>query len=223
MAKTAAKKHFENGLNYFQERNYEQAKDCFFDAIREAPEFSEALYNLAACLAVEGAREDALIYLDRAIENDPDCAKWAKEDAEFETLQEDIHFQRILAGENQFVDEQSLPEDEANGTDPVEQKKDPTRCAACGGKINTVKKPRYSPLLTIGLFLSGLIMLMMSVLTLFGFLLGAPALIYGLILFAQVKEVEKCVACGVEREKSNPAENGAASPASESAEVEKAM
>ncbi len=94
----SARDLFDQGVSYFHKYEYGQAAPCFEEAVLLEPDFSEALYNLACCYAMTGRTDKALIYLNRAIQLNPFCVDWAKEDPEFQPLNEHPLFQRIVTG-----------------------------------------------------------------------------------------------------------------------------
>lgn len=96
MPPNRAQFHFEQGLNFIQKGDHEKASTYFKEAILEEPQFHEALYNLACCQAVIGDKDNALIYLSRAINLNMHCIDWAKEDREFEQIKSDPLFQRLI-------------------------------------------------------------------------------------------------------------------------------
>lgn len=96
MAANRSQFHFEQGLNFIQKGDYEKASTYFKEAILEEPQFHEALYNLSCCQAMIGDKDNALIYLSRAINLNMHCIDWAKEDKEFETIRKDPLFQRLV-------------------------------------------------------------------------------------------------------------------------------
>lgn len=96
MAANRSQFHFEQGLSFIQKGDYEKASTYFKEAILEEPQFHEALYNLSCCQAMIGDKDNALIYLSRAIKLNMHCIDWAKEDREFESIQNDPLFQRLI-------------------------------------------------------------------------------------------------------------------------------
>ena len=95
MSGDKARFQFDQGLQFFQKGDYARASTFFKDAIFEQPEFLEALYNLACCCSVLGDKDNALVYLDRAVRLNMHCMDWAKEDPEFDSLKEDPLFRQI--------------------------------------------------------------------------------------------------------------------------------
>ncbi len=96
MPPNRAQFHFEHGLNFIQKGDYEKASTYFKEAILEEPQFHEALYNLACCQAMVGDKDNALIYLSRAINLNMHCIDWAKEDKEFHSIKDDPLFQKLV-------------------------------------------------------------------------------------------------------------------------------
>ncbi|RJP22215.1 MAG: peptidylprolyl isomerase [Candidatus Omnitrophota bacterium] len=64
----------------------------------DEPDFHEALYNLACCLAATGDKDNALGYLSRACNLSLECIDWAKEDTEFDEIRDLPIFQKIVVG-----------------------------------------------------------------------------------------------------------------------------
>jgi tetratricopeptide (TPR) repeat protein len=62
------------------------------EAIRLDPQFSDAMYNLAAVYAYSGDKEKAPQYLKQAIQLNADLASEAQSDADFKSLHADPHF-----------------------------------------------------------------------------------------------------------------------------------
>lgn len=112
MPANRAQFHFDQGLNFIQKGDYEKASTYFKEAILEEPQFHEALYNLACCQAMGGDKDNALIYLSRAIKLNMHCIDWAKEDREFESIKSDPLFLRLIHPD----DEGGVPENEGEFT-----------------------------------------------------------------------------------------------------------
>jgi tetratricopeptide (TPR) repeat protein len=115
MPANRAQFHFDQGLNFIQKGDYEKASTYFKEAILEEPQFHEALYNLSCCQAVIGDKDNALIYLSRAINLNMHCIDWAKEDREFESIKHDPLFLRLIHPQ----DEGGIPDEEMGFTPTV--------------------------------------------------------------------------------------------------------
>jgi hypothetical protein len=67
------------------------------EAIRLAPQYPDAHYNLACALARQGRKEEALVCLAHAIERGFNNAKHIKEDSDLESLRQNERFKKLLA------------------------------------------------------------------------------------------------------------------------------
>jgi len=119
MVKNKARFQFEQGLNFFHKEDYNQASIYFEEAIVEDPEYSEALYNLACCCSMLGERDKALVYLNRAAKLNPHCQDWANEDREFSGLRSDPVFKRIVTGDTEEIEGDTLSNDSVDGAPPA--------------------------------------------------------------------------------------------------------
>jgi len=82
---------------YYQEKDYQKAILAYqktYELGFYIPQ--EALYNIAACYAMLGDRENALRYLEQATPNHPSYRRYAQEDPEFAAFQNDAAFKKIV-------------------------------------------------------------------------------------------------------------------------------
>ncbi len=108
-----ARNQFEQGLNFFHKEDYENALTFFEEAILDDPSYSEALYNLACCYSMTKVEDKAYLYLSRAVNLNPHCIDWAKDDREFNNVRESDIFQNIISGEKSGpIVEDETPEEE---------------------------------------------------------------------------------------------------------------
>jgi len=99
MSEDHSKHQFDKGMQFCEKGDYFNAISFFKDALLEKPQYVEALYNLACCLAATGSRKEALTYLSRACKLSINCIDWAKEDKEFESCHSDPVYKKIVYGE----------------------------------------------------------------------------------------------------------------------------
>lgn len=111
MPKDRSQFHFDQGLHFYEQDDHERAITLFKEAVLENPQFLEALYNLACCLAVTGKNKDALVYLSRACKLSINCIDWAKDDTEFDEIRDDPIFQKIVYGKVTDTGEPDTAED----------------------------------------------------------------------------------------------------------------
>ncbi len=96
MPKSRADGFFETGMKLYENEDYKGAIDSFEKAISLEPQYYEALYNLACCLAMTNSNEKAIMNLSKACNLSPECAAWAKDDMEFESMRGDTAFLNIV-------------------------------------------------------------------------------------------------------------------------------
>ena len=80
----------------FNAGDYETALEHLRDAIREAPDHDLALYMLAAVLALRNETGEAVPYLLRAIELNPENRAMARHDTDLESLRENEQVRAAL-------------------------------------------------------------------------------------------------------------------------------
>ncbi|MGV0025085.1 tetratricopeptide repeat protein [Phormidesmis priestleyi] len=71
------------------------AIDCFDQAIKNQPNYSEAYYSKAECYGLQGQVELAIATLKQAIALSPKYREKAKTDADFDAIREDDRFQAL--------------------------------------------------------------------------------------------------------------------------------
>lgn len=108
-----ARVQFEQGLSHFHKEDYDKALTFFEEAILEDPSYSEALYNLACCCSMTDQPDKTFIYLSRAVNLNPHCIDWAKDDREFNSVRNNDIFQKIISGQKMNVNEAETPLDDA--------------------------------------------------------------------------------------------------------------
>lgn len=70
----------------------ERARALLDEAVAENPTAWQGQYHLACFAALDGDREAALTHLLRAVELDPEAARWAADDADLATTRDDPRF-----------------------------------------------------------------------------------------------------------------------------------
>ena len=83
-------------LDLNKNEDYKGAIDSFEKAISLEPKLYEALYNLACCFAMTNSKEKAIMNLNKACNLSPECAAWAKDDMEFESMRDDPEFLNVV-------------------------------------------------------------------------------------------------------------------------------
>jgi len=78
--------------------NHEGAAALIREALERSPDNPSVLYNLACAECLGGDTEAALEHLTRAVELNPKCADWAREDADFDAARDDPRFASAVAG-----------------------------------------------------------------------------------------------------------------------------
>lgn len=231
MAPNRARFHFDQGLNFFQQEEYEKAATYFKEAMMEDPQFHEALYNLACCTAVTGDKDNALIYLARAVKLNLSSMDWAKEDKEFDGIRNDPIFARIVSGgsttsshnvEEVFEEEAVAEEFKEAVFENAESTAPPPELDKAPNFIDQDSKTAKTEDLPPCLFCGGMLHtekmprfspLFTLAVILLGFLvifclyisplgiLGLPILAMGLFSFTLVDKVWVCNSCGSKGEK----------------------
>jgi len=221
----SARDWFDQGVSHFHKSEYGEAAPCFQKAVLLEPDFSEALYNLACCHAMTGRTDKALIYLSRAIQLNPFCVDWAKEDPEFQELNQHPLFQRIVTGLGQVVlsdppegvepvvesapgpVEATPPEDPPPASEPESTPAvtpsavpppaggDLPPCARCKGVLRREKRSPYNRMLSLGMVAAGILMWFGMLITLVG-VLGFPLILAGLFGLSRTRETWICERCG---------------------------
>jgi tetratricopeptide (TPR) repeat protein len=79
-----------------QQSDRAAAREILEDGLRANPESAGLYYGLACVEALDGRDENALTALRKAIELKPEAREWAREDADFQTLQDDTTFRALI-------------------------------------------------------------------------------------------------------------------------------
>jgi quercetin dioxygenase-like cupin family protein len=69
------------------------------EAVERDPDAWQGHYHLACFAALDGDREAALAELARAVDLDPEAARYAGDDADFDSIRDDPRFPSAVAGE----------------------------------------------------------------------------------------------------------------------------
>lgn len=118
MSDERARELFTKAMEYYQDQDYKNAIETFKEVIYDEPQFHEALYNLACCMAVTGQKDQAVMYLNRACKLSIDCSEWAREDKEFDSIRKSDMFQKIIGGKPSAatIEEDTPPVSSSNGS-----------------------------------------------------------------------------------------------------------
>jgi tetratricopeptide (TPR) repeat protein len=81
----------------FAAGDYDGAAATIREGLERAPDNSSVLYNLACAESLGGDTEAALEHLTRAVELDPRCAEWARDDEDFDAIRDDPRFVSAVA------------------------------------------------------------------------------------------------------------------------------
>jgi len=84
------------GAEFFKDKRFEEAKAAFNQAKDIKPNLVPALYNLANVYVIEGKRKEAIILLQKAIENDPNLKDTVKKSNCFDKLRNDRDFKKLI-------------------------------------------------------------------------------------------------------------------------------
>ena len=90
--------YFEQGLIFAAAQDFSAAVNCFDKAIGLNPQFTNARYNKASTLSLQGDLEAAFELLQQAIEIDPEYREMAKTDTDFDRLRDDGRFRSLVQG-----------------------------------------------------------------------------------------------------------------------------
>ncbi len=74
----------------------ERARAILSEGLQVHPEAASLHYNLACVDARQGRRNQALESLATAVQLQPETARWAKEDSDFESLRDDPEFRALI-------------------------------------------------------------------------------------------------------------------------------
>jgi tetratricopeptide (TPR) repeat protein len=77
--------------------DYERAIAIVSEGLEQWPDHGQIHYQLACFHALAGDREAALEHLGRAVKSQPRTKAWAQEDADLDSLRNDLRFGRIVS------------------------------------------------------------------------------------------------------------------------------
>jgi quercetin dioxygenase-like cupin family protein len=80
----------------FEAGDYERVIDELTPIVAEHPAYAALSYNLACAESLAGRPDDALRDLHTAVEADPDCARYARSDSDFDAIRHDARFTEIV-------------------------------------------------------------------------------------------------------------------------------
>ncbi len=89
--------HWYSAIPAWKAGDYEAAYATIEKAFDDYPGHPRVHFELACLRALQGRREDALEHLRPAIDGEPRCAKWAREDSDFDGLRDDPDFVKLVA------------------------------------------------------------------------------------------------------------------------------
>lgn len=93
---------YDRGVVALNVGNFVQARAFFEKALRLRPDDSHTLYSLAATHAQSGATDQALSYLQLAVQRQPRFRQRALNDNDFSMLHEDKRFLELLGAASPF-------------------------------------------------------------------------------------------------------------------------
>ena len=88
--------HWYAAIPAWEAGDYEAAYATIEKAFDDYPDQPRVHFELACLRALQGRREDALEHLVVAIDGEPRCAKWAREDSDFDVLRDDPDFVKLV-------------------------------------------------------------------------------------------------------------------------------
>jgi tetratricopeptide (TPR) repeat protein len=97
-----ADEFYDRGIVALNVGNFVQARTLFEKALKLRPDDSYTLYSLAATYAQAGSTDQALTYLERAVQKQPRLRQQALNDTDFSTLKEDRRFLELLGATSPF-------------------------------------------------------------------------------------------------------------------------
>ena len=97
-----ADEFYDRGVVALNVGNFVQARTLFEKALKLRPDDSYTLYSLAATLAQAGSIDQALTYLERAVQKQPRLRQQALNDTDFSTLKENRRFLELLGVTSPF-------------------------------------------------------------------------------------------------------------------------
>ncbi len=97
-----ADEFYDRGVVALNVGNFAQARTLFEKALKLRPDDSYTLYSLAATHAQAGSTDQALSYLEQAVQKQPRLRQQALNDTDFSTLKEDRRFLELLGATSPF-------------------------------------------------------------------------------------------------------------------------
>ena len=97
-----ADEFYDRGVVALNIGNLAQARSFFEKALKLRPDDSHTLYSLAATHAQTGATDQALTYLQQAVQRQPRLRQRALQDTDFSTLKDDRRFLELLGATSPF-------------------------------------------------------------------------------------------------------------------------
>ncbi len=97
-----AEEFYDRGVVALNVGNFSQARTFFEKALKLRPDDSYTLYSLAATHAQSGAMDQALSYLEQAVQKQPRLRHRALHDSDFSVLKEDRRFLELLGAASPF-------------------------------------------------------------------------------------------------------------------------
>jgi tetratricopeptide (TPR) repeat protein len=86
----------DRSIAYLQQKSYDDSFHGLDRALQLKPDHSRTLYNLACLFSLWGKSEDALDYLEKAIEIDKKNREDAKTDKDFDNIRDDPRFKKLV-------------------------------------------------------------------------------------------------------------------------------
>lgn len=97
-----ADEFYDRGVVALNVGNFTQARSFFEKALKLRPDDSHTLYSLAATLAQTGSTDQALTYLQQAVQRQPRLRQRALQDTDFSALKDDRRFLELLGATSPF-------------------------------------------------------------------------------------------------------------------------
>jgi tetratricopeptide (TPR) repeat protein len=83
-------------FGYFATGEYDKARDVLAELLEEHPENGGILYNLACAESQLGHSDDAIVHLERAVEQENRFKDAARRDSDFDPIRDDSRFQELV-------------------------------------------------------------------------------------------------------------------------------
>lgn len=97
-----ADEFYDRGVVALNVGNFAQARSFFEKALKLRPDDSHTLYSLAVTHAQTGSTDQALTYLQQAVQRQPRLRQRALQDTDFSTLKDDRRFLELLGATSPF-------------------------------------------------------------------------------------------------------------------------